>query len=70
MVGAGPAGISTAVEARGFKVDLSYRKSHLSRMNQIDLAEIHGMRQAGRLDLLVIGRDSLDCPLPSPQAHA
>jgi hypothetical protein len=50
--------------------DLSYRKSHLSRMNQINLADRHGMQQAGRLDLLVVCRDDLDCPLPSPQPHA
>lgn len=39
--------------ARGFKVDLSYRKPEITRMNQINLADIHGMAQAGRLELLL-----------------
>lgn len=39
--------------ARGFKVDLSYRKPELTRMNQINVADMQGMRQAGRLDLLM-----------------
>jgi thioredoxin reductase (NADPH) len=39
--------------ARGFRVDLSYRKPELVRMNRINLADIHGMQQAGRLNLLL-----------------
>ncbi|MCA1828877.1 MAG: NAD(P)-binding domain-containing protein [Myxococcales bacterium] len=39
--------------ARGFKVDLSYRKPDLTRMNQINVADIEGMAQAGRLELLM-----------------
>jgi thioredoxin reductase (NADPH) len=39
--------------ARGFKVDLSYRKAEFARMNQINLADIQGMAQAGRLELLL-----------------
>lgn len=39
--------------ARGFKVDLSYRGTELFRMNQINVADIHGMAQAGRLELLM-----------------
>jgi len=39
--------------ARGFKVDLSYRQPELKRMNQINLADVHGMVQAGRLALLM-----------------
>ncbi|HUJ26784.1 MAG TPA: NAD(P)-binding domain-containing protein [Myxococcales bacterium] len=39
--------------ARGFRVDLSYRKAEITRMNQINLADIHGMAQAGRLELLL-----------------
>ncbi len=39
--------------ARGFKVDLSYRQRELKRMNQINVADIHGMVQAGRLTLLM-----------------
>jgi len=39
--------------ARGFKVDLSYRRAEITRMNQINLADIHGMVQAGRLELLL-----------------
>jgi 2-polyprenyl-6-methoxyphenol hydroxylase-like FAD-dependent oxidoreductase len=39
--------------ARGFKVDLSYRRPDISRMHQIDLADMNGMQQAGRLDLLM-----------------
>jgi len=39
--------------ARGFKVDLSYRKPALERMNRINLADMHGMQQTGRLDLLM-----------------
>src|SRR4051812_37239227 len=39
--------------ARGFKVDLSYRKAEISRMNQINIADVHGMQQAGRLALLM-----------------
>jgi len=39
--------------ARGFQVDLSYRKPELSRMNQINIADVHGMRDAGRLSLLM-----------------
>jgi thioredoxin reductase (NADPH) len=39
--------------ARGFKVDLSYRRGELTRMNQINVADIHGMTEAGRLELLM-----------------
>ena len=39
--------------ARGFRVDLSYRKSELSRMNSINVADMNGMAQAGRLELLM-----------------
>src|SRR4051812_1146816 len=39
--------------ARGFKVDLSYRQAGITRMNQINLADIQGMQQAGRLSLLM-----------------
>jgi len=39
--------------ARGFKVDLSYRKAEIARMNQINLADIQGMAKAGRLELLL-----------------
>lgn len=39
--------------ARGFKVDLSYRKAELTRMNQINVADIEGMAKAGRLELLM-----------------
>jgi len=39
--------------ARGFKVDLSYRKAELSRMNQINVKDIEGMAGAGRLELLM-----------------
>jgi thioredoxin reductase (NADPH) len=39
--------------ARGFHVDLSYRKPELTRMNQINLADINGMAKAGRLELLL-----------------
>jgi thioredoxin reductase (NADPH) len=39
--------------ARGFKVDLSYRKAEISRMNQINHADIQGMAKAGRLELLL-----------------
>ena len=39
--------------ARGFKVNLSYRQAEITRMNQINLADMHGMQQAGRLSLLM-----------------
>ena len=39
--------------ARGFKVDLSYRRPDITRMNQINIADMHGMQQAGRLSLLM-----------------
>src|SRR5207244_10682409 len=39
--------------ARGFRVDLSYRKPELPRMNSINLADIHGMAEAHRLELLM-----------------
>ena len=39
--------------ARGFHVDLSYRKAELSRMNQINLADLAGLRAAGSLELLM-----------------
>ncbi len=39
--------------ARGFKVDLSYRGKELVRMNKINVADIHGMADAGRLELLM-----------------
>ncbi|HEX4382116.1 MAG TPA: NAD(P)-binding domain-containing protein [Myxococcales bacterium] len=39
--------------ARGFKVDLSYRKSAIARMNQINFADIEGMANAGRLEKLL-----------------
>ena len=39
--------------ARGFKVELSYRKAELARMNKINVADIHGMAEAGRLELLM-----------------
>jgi thioredoxin reductase (NADPH) len=39
--------------ARGFKVDLSYRKHAFSRMNQINFADMHAMARAGRLELLL-----------------
>jgi thioredoxin reductase (NADPH) len=39
--------------ARGFRVDLSYRQPELTRMNQINLADVHGMAEAGRLALLM-----------------
>lgn len=39
--------------ARGFKVDLSYRKAELARMNSINVADVNGMVQAGRLELLM-----------------
>ena len=39
--------------ARGFKVDLSYRKAELTRMNSINVADMNGMAQAGRLELLM-----------------
>jgi thioredoxin reductase (NADPH) len=39
--------------ARGFKVDLSYRKGAISRMNQINFADIEGMAKAGRLEKLL-----------------
>ena len=39
--------------ARGFQVDLSYRRAELARMNQINLADMHGLQQAGRLALLM-----------------
>lgn len=39
--------------SKGFKVDLSYRKAELSRMNQINLADVQGMASLGRLELLM-----------------
>jgi thioredoxin reductase (NADPH) len=39
--------------SRGFRVDLSYRKPELSRMNAINVADMQGMAQAGRLELLM-----------------
>jgi thioredoxin reductase (NADPH) len=39
--------------ARGFHVDLSYRKVEITRMNQINLADIDGMVKAGRVTLLL-----------------
>lgn len=39
--------------ARGFKVDLSYRRPELTRMNQINVADVHGMAQAGRVEMLM-----------------
>jgi thioredoxin reductase (NADPH) len=39
--------------ARGFKVDLSYRKLELTRMNQINVADMAGMHKAGRLEMLL-----------------
>ena len=39
--------------ARGFKVDLSYRKAELARMNSINVADMNGMALAGRLELLM-----------------
>lgn len=39
--------------ARGFKVDLSYRKAELTRMNSINISDIQGMAEAGRLELLM-----------------
>ncbi len=39
--------------ARGFFVDLSYRKAELARMNSINVADMNGMVQAGRLELLM-----------------
>jgi thioredoxin reductase (NADPH) len=39
--------------SRGFHVDLSYRKPSLTRMNGINVADIEGMAQAGRLSLLM-----------------
>jgi thioredoxin reductase (NADPH) len=39
--------------SKGFKVDLCYRKAELSRMNQINMADVQGMASLGRLDLLM-----------------
>jgi thioredoxin reductase (NADPH) len=39
--------------SKGFKVDLSYRKAELGRMNQINLADVQGMASLGRLELLM-----------------
>jgi thioredoxin reductase (NADPH) len=39
--------------ARGFRVDLSYRQRELTRMNQINVADIRGMAEAGRVSLLM-----------------
>lgn len=39
--------------ARGFHVELSYRKPSLTRMNSINAADVEGMAQAGRLTLLM-----------------
>jgi thioredoxin reductase (NADPH) len=39
--------------ARGFHVDLSYRKGSISRMNQINFQDIEAMAKAGRLELLL-----------------
>jgi thioredoxin reductase (NADPH) len=39
--------------SKGFKVDLCYRKAELSRMNQINLADVTGMASLGRLELLM-----------------
>jgi thioredoxin reductase (NADPH) len=39
--------------ARGFKVDLSYRKAAIARMNQINFADVQAMAKAGRLELLL-----------------
>ena len=38
---------------RGFHVDLSYRKPELTRMNQINLADVRGMVALGRLETLM-----------------
>src|SRR3954465_7217065 len=39
--------------ARGFKAHLPSRKAEISRMNQINHADVHGMAKAGRLELLL-----------------
>ena len=39
--------------ARGFKVDLSYRKTEFARMNSINVDDINGMAKAGRVELLM-----------------
>jgi len=39
--------------ARGFKVDLSYRRPEITRMNQINHADLHAMAKAGHLELLL-----------------
>ena len=39
--------------AKNFRVDLSYRKPELSRMNDINLADLRGMAAAGRLEFLM-----------------
>lgn len=39
--------------ARGFKVDLSYRKAELTRMNPINVRDVQGMAKTGHLELLM-----------------
>lgn len=39
--------------AHGFKVDLSYRRAELARMNQINIADMQGLHEAGRLEPLM-----------------
>ncbi len=39
--------------SKGFHVDLSYRKAELSRMNQINLADMQGIAAAGGLEFLM-----------------
>ena len=38
---------------RNFKVDLSYRKAELARMNSINVADVRGMAAMGRLEMLM-----------------